>query len=553
LIDTQRHRKDRGAFFTPPQMSRFLVDWAVRDPTETVLEPSCGEASFLIPAGARLRELSSGPAIAERQLRGIEMHGPSAARARELLSAAGLVGSVETGDFFESDDPGSCDAVIGNPPYVRYQTFRGTTRARAIERALAQGVRLTGLASSWAPFVIHAADFLKPGGRLGLVLPAELLTVNYAAAVRRFLLNRFARVRLILFEELVFPGVLEEVVLLLAEGAGPSASFELIQIRDVEALQSIDLADWTSFTPDTTGKWTPALLTGGAVQLYRRLTDEGAFSTLLDWGETYLGAVTGNNRYFSRTIAQVEEDGLADRDLIKISPPGSRHLRGLTFTEQMWGELIQNGAACYLFYPEQDLSLSAKKHIQNGEAAGIHNAYKCRKRSPWYRVPLVRVPDLLLTYMDYERPRILTNAAHVHHLNSVYGVSLRPDLRALGTELLPIASINTLSVLGAEMVGRAYGGGLLKLEPKEADKLPVPSPALIDLCAVELRELRPRVEEALRRTDVGAAIEMVDSVILKSGVGVHDSELDLLRAAREFLFARRVTRGGGTGGATEAR
>ena len=65
---------------------------------------------------------------------------------------------------------------------------------------------------------MHAASFLAVGGRMGLVLPAELLSVNYAAPVREFLLRRFERVRLILFDERVFPGVQEEVVLLLADG-----------------------------------------------------------------------------------------------------------------------------------------------------------------------------------------------------------------------------------------------------------------------------------------------------------------------------------------------
>ena len=122
---------------------------------------------------------------------------------------------------------------MGNPPYVRYQDFSGVARSRSREAALRAGVPLTGLASSWAAFTVHAALFLKTGGRLGLVLPAELLTVNYAAEVRRFLMERFARVRLVLFTERVFPGVLEEVVLLLADGyeQGPADHCELHQVR----------------------------------------------------------------------------------------------------------------------------------------------------------------------------------------------------------------------------------------------------------------------------------------------------------------------------------
>jgi hypothetical protein len=82
---------------------------------------------------------------------------------------------------------------------------------------------MSGLASSWAALTVHAALFLRKGGRLGLVLPAELMTVNFAAPVRRFLLERFASVDLVLFEERVFFDVLEEVVLLLAEGYDEAA------------------------------------------------------------------------------------------------------------------------------------------------------------------------------------------------------------------------------------------------------------------------------------------------------------------------------------------
>ncbi len=78
--------------------------------------------------------------------------------------------------------------MIGNPPFVRYQDFSGEARVRSRAAALRAGVPLTNLASSWAAFAVHSALFPRPGGRMGLVLPAELLSVNYAAEVRRFLL-----------------------------------------------------------------------------------------------------------------------------------------------------------------------------------------------------------------------------------------------------------------------------------------------------------------------------------------------------------------------------
>src|SRR6266849_2293028 len=203
--DSAELRKARGAFFTPRELTRFVADWAVRAPSDCVLEPSCGEAAFLLSVGDRLVHLGQREPSTD-QLQGVEIHAKSAANAEALLAGEGFAARLHVGDFFDSSlSPGSFDTVVGNPPYVRYQSFVGEARTRAQEAALAQGVRLTNLASSWAAFVVHATTFLKLGGRLGLVLPAELLSVNYAAPVRRFLLERFAKVKLVLFEARVFP------------------------------------------------------------------------------------------------------------------------------------------------------------------------------------------------------------------------------------------------------------------------------------------------------------------------------------------------------------
>jgi adenine-specific DNA-methyltransferase len=522
----------------------------LRHPNDLVLEPSCGEAGFLLSAMERLETLGA-PNVGG-QMRGVELFGPSATAAAALLRDRGHQPAIEKADFFDVPPQPVYDAVIGNPPYVRYQNFAGAAREKGLRAALAQGVHLTGLASSWAAFTVHAAQFLNPGGRLGLVLPAELLTVKYAAEVRQFLLGRFARVRLVIFDELLFPGVLEEVVLLLAEGSGGSSSFEVYQARDAAELgtaiwESEDR--WTRYTPDRTGKWTPALLPPDAVAGYRALVANDGFLPMIEWGETYLGAVTGNNGYFTLAEEQVRVAGLAENELLRISPPGSRHLRDLSLSGSDWDALSTAGDACYLFYPDSARpSPAAKRYIAQGEAANYHTTYKCRNRQPWWRVPLVQQPDLFLTYMDQHRPRFATNLANVYHLNSLYGVTFSPGLRELGRELVPLAAVNTLTMLGAEIVGRAYGGGMLKLEPKEADNLPLPSPHLVRAASKDLRRIQPFVSDALRRGDLAAATQRTDQVLLTGHLGLSEDALRSLREAREILFNRRAMRGRTTHG-----
>jgi adenine-specific DNA-methyltransferase len=539
-VDSSEKRKARGAFFTPPEISRYLCAWAVRESTDTVFEPSCGEASFLLAAGERLKELGATPSLWGEQLQGVEIFDASARNAEELLQAAGFGARVTVGDFFEHEPRMAYDAIVGNPPFVRYQKFTGAARSRSLEAALAQGVRLSGLASSWAAFVVKAALHLAPEGRLALVLPAELLSVNYAQEVRRFLLSRFGRVRLIMFEERVFPGVLEEVVLLLAEGTGGAACLEVHQTRDVRTLSSVETAEWTQHTPSG-DKWTPALVAEEAFATYQRLVDE-RFELMREWGRPYLGAVTGNNKFFSMTRAEAGRHGLSDADLVRISPPGSRHLRGLTFTEAVWKQLVNEGARCLLFSPGDNPSEAALRYIEGGDAAGVSAAYKCRVRSPWWCVPLVEAPDLFLTYMNHDRPRLVTNAARAHILNSVYGIRLADGRREVGRDLLPIASLNSVTLLGTEVVGRAYGGGLLKMEPREADNLPLPSVERVRACEQQLRNVRPQLAKALRQGDVAAAVEAVDRIILAD---MPEDDLKAMRLARELLFQRRRSRGKG--------
>ena len=543
MTDPASARKARGAFFTPAAITAYLAAWAIRSPTDRAFEPSCGEASFLLAAGERLRALGAPLERIARQLHGVEIHPASARQAARLLAERGLHASIAVADFFDRAPGGEFDAVIGNPPYVRYQSFAGEARARAQRAALAAGVRLTGLSSSWAAFTIHASRFLRPEGRLAIVLPGELLTVNYAAEVRRFLLQRFARVRLVLFDTRVFPGVLEEVVLLLAEGQGGAPYFELFQAGGPDALPAQDAPAWTEHRPEDGKKWTPALIAADAFALYRDLADSPGFAPLLDWGETWLGAVTGNNAFFALGRAEAVRLGLGEDDLLAISPPGSRHLRGLAFDRRAWEGLAAGGAACFLFDPADDGTAAVRRRIEAGRSQRVHTAYKCRKRSPWWHVPVGKVPDLLLTYMNQDRPRLLANDARVHVLNSVYGVSLRPGLRRLGRELLALAFLNSFSLLGAEMVGRSYGGGLLKLEPREADILPVPSPAALRAAAPALRAVRPAVEAALAAGDSAGATALVDRVLLAEHLGLNEEKIAALRLARALLGQRRRARG----------
>lgn len=531
--DTAATRKARGAFFTPPQITRYLADWAVRAPDDAVFEPAAGDAAFLVAATERLRRLGA----EHPELDGVEIHPASVATARRRVTEAGGRARVRTADFFDIAPTPTYSAVLGNPPYIRYQDFRGSQRAQSRRAALKAGVTLSALASSWAAFTVHAALFLRPGGRMALVLPAELLSVNYAAAVRKFLFDRFASVELVMFDEQVFPGAEADVVLLLADGfgAGPSGHAVIHRARNAEALTSeLVQRHWSPVDP--ADKWVSGLIGNRPVEILHGLHDAGRFSTLEEWGDTTLGMVTGNNGFFALSPARVSELRLRPADLLTLSPPGSGHLRGLALSTNQLAALGADGRSVHLFRPTGRLSAPAQRYIDAGHAAGVHLAYKCRVRTPWYLVPLVKPADLLLTCMNADTPRLVTNRAGAHHLNSVHGVYLRDEVAALGRDLLPLAALNSVTVLHAEMVGRAYGGGVLKIEPREADRWLVPAPELIADRATELRAARRTVAALLGRGKLLDAVGVIDDALDLA------TDLESVQAARHSLASRRAVR-----------
>lgn len=535
--DTAAARKARGAFFTPDGVTQHLAAWAIQNADDTVLEPSAGEAAFLVAAVARLRELGAGEPV----VHGVELHHQSARVAREVVAEAGGTARVRVSDFFLIEPRGTFSAVIGNPPFIRYQDFSGEARDRARFAAQAQGVALTGLASSWAAFVVHAAAHLRPGGRLGMVLPAELLSTNYAAPVREFLLSRFESVELVTFETQIFPDAEADTVLVKAAGwlGEPAGVATLRQTRDASTLGSLhEGTTWA--TTDPSARWTPLHIRDATVEAITDLIPSGAFVPLQELGDTTLGMVTGANRFFTLSPRRVRELGIPQRDLLRVSPPGSSHLRGLALTNSAMTRLGQDGQATWLLYPSKNPAPETLAYIESGHATGVDTAYKCRVRKPWWRVPVLAPADLLLTYMNADTARVVTNAAGSRHLNSVHGVYLKDDVREMAREVLPVASLNSLTLLSAELVGRSYGGGVLKIEPREADRWWMPSAATMTEHRDALVELKPRVQRLLQSKNLLGAVALVDEVILG---GLSDAQLQVVREDAAAFMQRRVTRG----------
>ena len=541
--DALEARKRRGAFFTPPQLAAFIARQVIGSRDARVLEPSCGEAVFVSAACTRLRELGADRSVMASQVTACEMHAESIEAARRLLDVQGYSCAFWQGDFLRMPIERRIDAVVGNPPYVRFQVLDARQRAFQQDLACRMGVQLSALASTWAPFVLRACEHLVDGGALGLVLPAELLSVNYAAPIRSFLLHSFAKVQLFTFEQSVFPGVQEEVVVLVARGyrEGPSSALSWHQC---DSLADVATASGVSFEPHRSADcWLGGLVASDARRVLEGLEADGRVERLGRWGSLALGAVTGANSFFALSPQEAEHRSLRlGDDCMPVLPSGARYLRRLALDGEQWEGLGAAGAHTLLFRPASDaLSHAARSYVDEGQELGIDQRYKCRIRSPWWRVPLTVAPDVFMTYMNSFGPNLVANEAGLVHLNSSHGIILHATRREIGMRLLPLAAFNSVSLLSAELVGRSYGGGVQKLEPREAVRLLVPSACVLEAASAGLERLRQGVDDMLQRGNYHQAMECVDAVVLPA-LGLSDGEVRMVREARERMAGRRARR-----------
>ncbi len=217
-------RKQSGAWFTVPALTlptaqRTLAGDRTHAGPMRIVDPAAGAGAFLLAALATRVAVGCAPAtVVTEELFGLDLD-PTAAQlaAAALHEACGaaapplaaIAANVRCGDGLIDLVDGTFDAVLGNPPWETLQTARteSTTNARAA--ALSARVAMVrtrfhhqgrGKLYTYRLFLERALQLLRPGGRLGLIVPASLYFDRDAAPLREVLLRDCAWEWLFAFE-----------------------------------------------------------------------------------------------------------------------------------------------------------------------------------------------------------------------------------------------------------------------------------------------------------------------------------------------------------------
>lgn len=539
--------KLRGGYYTPHRIADFLCHWAIRKIDDKILEPSCGDGVFIESGMNRLLELGLSPEKLNGQLTGIELIGEEAQKARNRIQHFGIPGSaIKNQDFFsfvyekfQKDGMGSFDAIVGNPPFIRYQNFSEEHRQKAMALMKMRGLHPNKLTNIWVPFLVISSTLLNDNGRLAMVIPAELFQVKYAAETRVFLSNFFEHITIITFKKLVFDTIQQEVVLLLCEKKNNKAEgirlleFDGIEDLTVESLNSIYNTDVKTIDHDNE-KWTKYFLNQSEIDLLREIRNRSDIRKAEVYLDVDVGIVTGRNQFFMLNEEQVKKWELEEftQRVVGRSP----HLKGITFSETDFERNLSAGSTCLLFIPPnlpfEELPAECKKYIEYGESQKSHLGYKCRIRKRWYITPSIWVPEAFALRQINDFPKLILNENGASATDTIHRVRFKTDHNR---KFIITSFLNSLTFAFSEITGRSYGGGVMTFEPTEIEELPLP---VLTKSNLDFN----LIDKLMRKKEVEKILDLVDKELLIDQYHFKISEVKTLRGIWMKLSQRRSAR-----------
>lgn len=531
LIETQSEQKLRGGFYTPEPIANFILRWAINGSASyDILEPSAGDGVFL----KQIKENGYG----YKSITAVEIDEEESKKIKQICLKNISVLNMDFHTFCNVS-PQKYDLVVGNPPYIRYQYFNRHQQNEAEKIFKNVNLRYSKLTNAWVSFFVGSAILLKEKGKVGFVLPAEILQVSYAEPLREFISSFFSKINIVSFKKLVFPEIQQEVVLLLCEKSrADSHLIEHIELEDVKSLDNMDVTKLKSPSKRIdfkSNKWTFYFLDQKEIDFLEEISLEDSIPVIGDYADVEVGITTGANSFFTVPASIVEEFKL--KSYAKPLVGRSVQVNSLVFTKEDWKQNVNSESRAYLLtFPTLDELKKNKKALEYlilGEQANIHRGYKCRIRDEWQIVPSLWAPDAFFIRRNNLYPRLIINEANAYSTDTMHRLKLKENVLKIA---LAASFYNSLSFAYSEISGRSYGGGVLELMPGEVRKIRLPYKE-------ENAAIIKDIDEMMRKKySIFKILDYTNDIILKQGFGFTESEIKIADNIWKKLSSRRLNR-----------
>ena len=313
---------------------------------------------------------------------------------------------------------------------------------------------------------------------MAFVVPAEIGHAPYAAPLLEYLVANFSKVQLVAVREKIFPDLSEDCWFLYSEGFGGRTDTIDLTVADRFRLERtppaptvrIDLDEWR----DTWNcRLRPYLLPASVRRIYVDALNQPETRRFAEFANVGIGYISGDNDFFHLRPSEAERLRIPSA-FLQPAVRNGRALPDKAITSATVARWTRDDDPVLLLRLArgQDLPNSVRNYLDSDAGRAARQGYKCRNRAPWYAVPDVRIPDFVLSYMSGRQANLVRNSAGVSCTNSVHAIRVRD--RALAEKHLPRWSTPFVR-LSCELEGHALGGGMLKLEPREAGRIAFPA------------------------------------------------------------------------------
>lgn len=474
ISDIRQH----GQIWTPAWVADAMAAYAMAAGGGTLFDPACGTGA-LLAAGKRFainnqtRFRAEGMDVDTRVLAGFESEGLAQEDADR----------IRLGDYLATPPAERFSAITVNPPYVRHHRI-GEARKRDLQSMVmgTLGHRIDARAGLHVYFLIQSLRQLAPGGRLAFIVSSDICEGVFSGPLWNWILGNYRLDAVLRFSQQAapFPDADTNAMIFFIQNTSPHPDFIWAQcMRECRApllawvkdgFEGADPRDLEIQKRQVS----EALLTGLSRPPHKTAPDE---FHLGDVASVMRGIATGANDFFLMTRAQAVERNIP-LSFLRPCISRVRDLDGDRITLAYLERLEEKGRPTLLLdipsLPFENLPGPIQDWIKEGEALGLHNRPLIKTRRPWYRMEQRKVPPLLFAYLGRRNCRFILNEAGVVPLSCLLCVypkqsSPRQVWKALNTP-------GTIANLA--LVGKSYGGGAIKVEPRGLERLLIPKTAM---------------------------------------------------------------------------
>lgn len=474
--DARESLREKGQFWTPDWVTEAMVEYVFKNKGGRLFDPAVGAGAFFRAAKVIAKEKGIPYSLA-----GMDIDAKALGESIQYGLSPDDIKDVKIGDFLFQPLPNKLSAIVANPPYIRHHRISLATKEKLKRLSMeSTGTILDGRAGLHVYFLIRALTLLENDGRLAFIMPADTCEGKFANDLWRWVCKNFCLDAVITFspEASPFPNVDTNPIIFFISKNNPKDKFIWARCAESKTetfklwvrsgfavaentIKSVmrDLAEGleTGFSrPPTTGK-TGKYLLGDFIQVVR-------------------GVATGANDFFFLTDEQVHQLEIPEKYFVRAIGR-TRDVSTEEITQETLDILRKKGRPTLLLSLNgesfEDYPQKLKQYLLEGEKSGLHQRPLISQRKPWYKTETRVVPPFLFAYLGRRNVRFIRNTAKVIPLTGFLCIYPKHEEKEFQENLWKILNHpDTISNLA--LIGKSYGDGAVKVEPRALERLPIP-------------------------------------------------------------------------------